>query len=71
MADLTLNEISLFGSASWAALRCGLSIDKFRRVRPNLETSGFPKPDMITGHYIKADVDAWLNRRRQLSDRVI
>lgn len=68
--DHTMSEISLFGSVNWAALRCGLSRDVFKKKRPAMENDGFPRPDKITGHYLKADVDAWINRRRQVSDRV-
>lgn len=69
--DVTMDQHSLFGSAAWAALRCGLSRDRFRKNLSALENSGFPKPDRITGTYIKADVDTWVNRRRQLSDKII
>ena len=68
--DYTISEISLFGSVSWAALRCGLSRETFRKKRPQMETDGFPRPDKITGTYLKADVDAWIERRRQVPDRI-
>jgi predicted DNA-binding transcriptional regulator AlpA len=68
--DHTMSHISLFGSVHWAAMRCGLSRDTFRKKRPQMETDGFPIPDPITGHYVKADVDAWINRRRQVADEL-
>jgi predicted DNA-binding transcriptional regulator AlpA len=68
--DYTMEEISLFGSVSWAAMRCGLSRENFKKKRPQLETDGFPRPDKITGTYLKADVDAWIERRRQVPDRI-
>jgi len=38
----------------------------FFRKRDELQAAGFPKPDPLTGRYIKADVDAWVERRRQI-----
>jgi len=65
--DPTLDTLSLFGSNDWAALRLGITKDTFFRKRAELEVAGFPKPDPLTGRYIKADVDAWVERRRQIS----
>ena len=68
MADPTLDTLSLFGSNDWAARRLGITKDTFFRKRTELETAGFPKPDPLTGRYIKADVDAWVDRRRQIGE---
>lgn len=68
--DITLEPISLYGSEKWAAATLGLTMPKFRCAMQSLHTAGFPRPDDITGHYIKADVTAWVNNRRKVSDRV-
>ncbi|OIQ44021.1 MAG: hypothetical protein BM558_09435 [Roseobacter sp. MedPE-SW] len=66
-----MDKISLNGSVRWAAARIGWTLNKFRQKRDILENDGFPKVDRITNLYVKADVDAWINRRRQLSDNVV
>ncbi|OIQ39735.1 MAG: hypothetical protein BM560_14600 [Roseobacter sp. MedPE-SWde] len=71
MSDPTMEKISLNGSVRWAAARIGWTLSKFRQKRDILENDGFPKVDRITNLYVKADVDAWINRRRQLSDNVV
>ncbi len=71
MNDPTMDKISLNGSVRWAAARIGWTLNKFRQKRDILENDGFPKVDRITNLYVKADVDAWINRRRQLSDNVV
>ena len=68
--DRTFHEASLYGSAEWAAATMGLSKDNFFRRRPGWEAIGFPKPDLINKMYLKADVHAWVARRRKLSDRI-
>ena len=68
--DRTFHEASLYGSAEWAAATMGLSKDNFFRRRPGWEAIGFPKPDHINKMYLKADVHAWVARRRKLSDRI-
>lgn len=70
MADPTMENISLNGSIKWAAARIGWSLNRFRQRRELLASDGFPKVDRITNLYVKADVDAWINRRRQLSDQI-
>jgi hypothetical protein len=70
MADPTMENISLNGSIKWAAARIGWTLNRFRQRRELLESDGFPKVDRITNLYVKADVDAWINRRRQLSDQI-
>lgn len=64
--DPSLHHDALFGSNTWAARRLGMTKDYFFRKRDELEAAGFPKPDILTGRYIKADVDAWVERRRQI-----
>lgn len=71
MNDPTMDKISLNGSVRWAAARIGWTLNKFRQKRDILENDGFPKVDRITNLYVKADVDAWINRRRQLSDNTV
>ncbi|MEP4037234.1 hypothetical protein [Pseudophaeobacter sp.] len=71
MSDPTMENISLNGSVRWAAARIGWTLNKFRQKRDILENDGFPKVDRITNLYVKADVDAWINRRRQLSDNAV
>jgi len=65
-SDPSFHSDALFGSNAWAARRLGMSKDRFFRKRDELEAAGFPKPDRLTGRYIKADVDQWVERRRQI-----
>ena len=67
--DRTFSEISAYGSNAWCALRLGRSLDWFRKERAKLEMAGFPPVDRITGLTQKADVDAWLEKRRRVADR--
>lgn len=69
--DPSMSELARMGSVKWAASCLGMSRDNFYRKRETLENDGFPKPDRITNLYIKADIDAWINRRRQLSDDIV
>lgn len=66
--DATFAEICAYGSDRWCALKLGRSYEWFRRTRPELERKGFPPKDTITGYTIKADVDAWIAKRRRYSD---
>lgn len=67
--DRTFHDISLYGSVEWCALTMGLTKDSFYRKRGEWEKRiGFPKPDPINRLYIKADVEAWIARRRKLAD---
>ena len=68
--DATFTSASLFGSEKWCAARLGKSQSWFMDNRRRLETAGFPKRDPIIGLRPKADVDAWVERRRQYSGRV-
>jgi len=66
--DITFNDISAYGSLSWAAQRLGMSKSQFIRKRDALEREGFPTKDPITDRYHKGDVDAWIDRRRRIED---
>lgn len=68
--DRTFHEASLYGSVEWCALTMGVTKDTFYRKRAQWEKIGFPKPDSINGRYIKADVEAWVARRRKLADQI-
>ncbi|MBR9766076.1 MAG: hypothetical protein GYB53_21805 [Rhodobacteraceae bacterium] len=68
MADHTLTKEAACGSASWAAQHLGMSPRAFRDKRSALEAEGFPEPDPLLGRYLKADVRAWLEKRRRVSD---
>lgn len=70
MPDRTLTKESAFGSEAWVYTKLGLSRDKFRAKKIKLQTADFPKPDSITGLWIKADVLEWIDRRRQLKNCV-
>lgn len=68
-SDATFSDVSLYGSSAWVAARLGRSVGWLSSHRARLVAdAGFPKPDAITGHYVKADIDAWIARRRRLSD---
>lgn len=64
--DPSLHPDALFGSNAWVARALGLSKDNFFRKRRRLEEDGFPRPDPLTGLYLKDDVIEWVNRRRRL-----
>jgi predicted DNA-binding transcriptional regulator AlpA len=65
--DRTFNETSLYGSVTWVAATLGLSKTTFCRKLPALD--GFPRRDRVTGLYVKADVQEWVERQRTLADR--
>ena len=46
-----------------AARRLGLTLDAFTRIREELFTRGFPRPDATTGHYDLVAIDAWMDAR--------
>lgn len=48
------------------AMLLGFSVDTLDRKMPALKTQGFPEPDALLGRYLRADVEAWLERRRQV-----
>ena len=68
--DTTFDAISLFGSERWVAGTLGRSVEWLRAHRDELAIAGFPPADPITGYRIKADVIAWVERRRRLPDAV-
>jgi len=65
--DLTLSDESLWGSIGWASQTMGMSKDNFMRRRPKMMQEGFPAIDDLTNLYLKADVLAWIDRRRKVS----
>jgi hypothetical protein len=66
--DKTFDEISLYGSTAWTAATLGRSYGWFMNNRKGLERDrAFPKPDRVTGHYIKSDVISWVSKRSQRS----
>lgn len=68
MADLTLTDRSLYGSSDWVVMTIGKSKDWFAHNKKRMEADGFPKKDPIISLWIKADVEAWINKRRKFSD---
>lgn len=66
--DITFSKMSAYGSVSWAAQRLGMSKSQFLRKSKLLESEGFPRKDAVTGGFHKNDVDAWIDRRRRISD---
>jgi hypothetical protein len=68
--DHTFTPVSMYGSVSWAAAAMGVSKDTFYRKRKEWADQGFPAPDPINNHYIKADVEAWVANRRIVTDRI-
>lgn len=66
--DPTYDKHSAFASMSWLASRLGRSKDWFSRNKDQLHHAGLPEPDPVVGLYSKADVDAWITRRRKVAD---
>lgn len=67
--DLTFHPQSLYGSILWAATTLGMTEDRFYRKRAELYREGFPMPDPLNNRrYLKADVRAWVMRRRTIPD---
>lgn len=66
--DRTMEEVSAFGSERWCAAKLGQSLDWFKKTRPVLEHEGFPAKDKLIGLTLKADVDAFLAKRRRVAD---
>lgn len=69
--DSSFDETCAFGSDLWIAHVLGLSVMRLRKARPQLEADGFPRPDALIGRTNKADVHAWIARRRRLTDAVV
>lgn len=66
--DATFTETAAYGSDAWCAAKLGKSLHWFRKNRGTLEREGFPKRDMLVGQTLKADVEAFLAKRRRVSD---
>ncbi|MGL6209696.1 MAG: hypothetical protein ACRC14_07705 [Paracoccaceae bacterium] len=69
--DVTFSDVSAYGSERWCAQALGKSYEWFRKARPSLEAHGFPQRDRLLGLTQKADVLAWIVRRRRLNDAPI
>jgi hypothetical protein len=68
MTDRTFSAVSRLGSTRWCAEACGLTLGAFKKKRPLWEAqSGFPRVDPVLGLTIKADVDAWIEKRREVA----
>ncbi len=68
--DGTFDPLSEYGSHAWCAAVLGKATDWFRKNRETLEAGGFPKECRVVRLTIKADVRAWITRRRRYADVV-
>lgn len=68
--DHTFHEQAAYGSERWVAITLGKSVDWLKKHRAELESDGFPQKDRLVGLTMKADVEAWLGRRRRIADHV-
>ncbi len=68
--DRTFDPVSAYGSDRWVAATLGSSIDWLKKNRPVLEAEGLPKTDRLIGLTLKADVEAFLAKRRRVADHV-
>lgn len=68
--DPTFSADAAYGSLKWCASRLGRSVDWLRDARSRLEREGFPEVDPLLGLTLKADVEAFLARRRRVADPV-
>lgn len=66
--DPSLSDDALYGSTLWVARRLGMTKDTFFRRRAALGEQGFPTRDPVTHLWLKADVDAWIAKRRRIVD---
>ena len=66
--DRTMDDISALGSDRWCAAKLGLSLDWFKKNRDTLEREGFPAKDKLFQLTLKADVEAFLAKRRRVAD---
>lgn len=69
--DRTFDAVAAYGSEHWIAARFGRTHEWLRRERRRLEAEGFPPRDPLTGYTLKDDVEAWLAKRRRVSDPAI
>lgn len=63
-----MEDVSAYGSDKWCAARLGQSLNWFKKNRPILEHEGFPSKDRLFGLTLKADVEAFLAKRRRMAD---
>lgn len=69
--DRTFDPVSAYGSEQWCAAKLGYGYENWRKnIRTALEAEGFPRRDPLVGLTLKADVEAWLAKRRRVSDTV-
>jgi hypothetical protein len=66
--DRTFDPLSEYGSSAWCAAVLGHAPDWLRKNREALEAEGFPKACEIVRLTVKADVLAWITKRRQYAD---
>lgn len=66
--DRTFDPVSAWGSDRWVAARLGSNTDWLKKNRQKLEGEGFPSVDRLFGMTLKADVDAFLAKRRRIAD---
>ena len=66
--DKSFSSTCAYGSDKWIATVLGQSLEWFKRNRPMLEREGFPAKDALFGMTLKDDVNAFLAKRRRVSD---
>jgi len=66
--DRTFDPVSAYGSDRWVAATLGSSVDWLKKNREALEREGLPRKDDLVGLTLKADVEAFLAKRRRVSD---
>lgn len=67
VADETFSDVSAYGSRLWCATRLGKPKEWLARNRAALQSLGFPAPDPLIGHFLKADVDKWIAKQSKMS----
>ncbi len=66
--DKSFSSTCAYGSDKWIATVLGQSLEWFKRNRAMLEREGFPPKDTLFGMTLKADVQAFLAKRRRVND---
>jgi hypothetical protein len=46
----------------------GRKVGWLRTNRPKLEVDGFPRKDRLVGMTLRADLEAWIAKRRRIAD---
>jgi hypothetical protein len=69
--DRTFDPLSEYGSNAWCGAVLGKTTDWFRKNRVTLEADGFPKVCRLVGLTVKADVRAWISKRRRYADMAV